>query len=363
VLDAQVTNPYTGEILPFKNIGDYTVSPGNFNNYPANYGLLNHLGKLNALPFITIEKDISNPWLVILNGGPGRSNLRLSFELDSILKYYNVLIHGYRGIDDKTFEGYDNLDYDSLKMFVANHRKVFGSKNICDDIDMITNVLNIDTISILAHSFGTIISEEFGTDYRNRVDTIFAFSPVDSRKPYPSAKKLHLIIDSISIQLGYNSDVILKKIEKLSKGVTSSSYFYMGIISSFYTKENISNFITEIYENKLSYKDLENRGERFVNQKWLFDFGLKFCNLVPIDDKSDDVCDRIAKGFKAIVDQYVIDKGCPEKASNIDELPVKFYIPEYELFYCEIVNAEFVKCGCGHADLWKQAPKYIIYNR
>jgi pimeloyl-ACP methyl ester carboxylesterase len=361
VLDAQITNPYTGELLPFKKIGEFSLSDGNFDNYPAQYGLINHMDRLNALPFIVIERDSINPWLLILNGGPGRSNLRLSFELDSILKHYNVLIPGYRGIDDKTFDGYNDLSPDTLQMFVNNHKKLFGSKNICEDIKLITSVLGIDSVSILAHSFGSIISFEYASLYHNNVDTIFAFSPVNARKPYPSSEKLKRIIDSVAFCIDINPKQIAEKLYKLSQGATSN-YFYMGIIASFYTREDIRNFLIELYNDKLDKEMLINRGERFVNQKWLFDFGLKFCFIEPLEYNEKDIYGRIANGFKDLVNKFVKDKNCSERHYNLDSLPICAFIPEYEFLYSEKDNQMNYKCKCGHADLWKQAPKLIFSN-
>lgn len=359
VLDAQVTSPYTKEILPFDEVGDYQLSHGNFSNYPAQYGLINHLGKLNALPFVLIQKDTLNPWLMILNGGPGRTNLRLSFELDSLLPRYNIFIPGYRGIDDKTFEGYENLSIDSLKQFITYHKKLFGSQNVCEDIHLICKQLNIDSLSILGHSFGTLISAEFTQMYPKMVDTIFAFSPVSYKKPYPSAEKMRVIIDKLSRQMGYNPGLVIKKLSDLTDN-TTSQLFYMGVISSFYTKKDIEYFIKEILADKLSVNILEKRGERFVSKEWLFDFGLKFCKVDSLYYPSSDVFSIISLGFKDCIDRYLVQKNCPVSDISFKNLPIHFFVPEYDFFFSEYLGQLKGSYKCGHADLWKKAPLLIL---
>lgn len=362
VSKGQVTNPYTGEILPFEKIGDFSLSEGNFNSYPVQYGLINHIGRLNALPFIVIEQDTLKPWMVILNGGPGRSNLRLSFELDSILRYYNVLIPGYRGIDDKIFDGFKKVSKDSLELFIANHKNLFGSENISSDIKQIAGHLNIKSLTLLGHSFGTLVSAEFATLYPSLVDTIFAFSPVSFTKPYPSAQKLRNIVDSLSIELGYSPDLIVSKLSKLNEHCQSAN-FYMGVISSFYTHSDIINFLHELEADQLSSKIIEQKGERFVQQEWLFDFGLKFCKIDSLANPVEDVYDEIAKGFITIISRYVTDDGCVEIDVDYDSLPVQVYLPKYDFFYYSADNTVYDTCNCAHADLWRKAPEIIFKNK
>jgi pimeloyl-ACP methyl ester carboxylesterase len=297
--------------------------------------------------------------MVILNGGPGRSNLRLSFELDSILKYYNVLLPGYRGIDDKIFDGFNKVSADSLKLFIANHKSLFGSGSISSDIKLIAEHLKIESLTLLGHSFGTLVSAEFATIYPSLVDTIFAFSPESFNKPYPSAKKLRGIVDSMSIKLGYSPNAITTKLSALGEGSQSES-FYMGVISSFYTRNDIINFLTELNTNKLSKKTIEEKGKRFMQQEWLFDFGLKFCKIDSITSPINDIYDEIAKGFRIIISRYVTDEGCTEIDVDYDNLPVQVYIPKFDFFYYSSDSAVYDACMCAHADLWRKAPGIIL---
>ncbi len=357
---AQIRDPKSEEILPLTKPGELITKAGNFLNYSATYGLIYHENNPYTLPFITIVRNATQPWLVVLNGGPGRSNLRLSFPIDSLLNNYNIILPGYRGSDDRAIERAAMLSADSLQLFINKHKSVYNTNRIADDVALVINNYLHKPVSILSHSYGTMVAASFYKHYPNLVDTIFAFSPVNPHHPVPDPKKLRSSINYVADSLNISAQQIEDSL-KLWLRLPNRKSLMLGLLASSYALSDLSMFCQGVFEQPDIRHNTAQKGQAFMQDTRLIDFALKFCNIsVPASQNKNDIYKQISEIFFDHVTTYLTDNNCPEVSTFQADWPVRFFVPTYELFYAvEFPNTVKVSCNCGHAGLWRKAPSLL----
>lgn len=356
---SQIKNTRTNQLLPFKEKGDFVVNSGNFNHYPAGYGFIYHRAGKYALPFLTFRRDTTNPWMVILNGGPGRSNLRLSFEIDSLLNHYNILLPGYRGIDDRVIANVAEYADDSILHFVENHQQEFNTTHVANDLALIAGSLELKKLTILAHSYGTIVAKTLYNHHPAIIDTIFAFSPVSYKSPIPNPVKVQKIItfvaDSLRVPQSIFTDTIQNWLHSPHK-----AELIMGMVSAMYNISDILTFFNALSNQNILRSDIIERGKRFKKKVWLIDFALKFCDVKAPANQYTDIYKSVAQVFYSQISQYSVNTGCMPAREIATYCPVQFFIPEFEIFYTmKCADSSVIECPCSHADLWRQAPQWL----
>jgi hypothetical protein len=146
----QIINPWTNTQVKISN-NCKIVDNGIFQGLNAKYGVYAHKGhghRYKALPFLFLPSEKKDaPNLIILNGGPGVSNLRAPEGVDSLLNYFNILIPGYRGVDDCLIDSYEELDKKQNSHTISL---------ISKDISNIAAALKFESVYVAAHSFGSI---------------------------------------------------------------------------------------------------------------------------------------------------------------------------------------------------------------
>ncbi len=176
-LSGQVINPWTNSQISMSSSCNITKS-GIFEGYIADYGVYAHKGlsdKYKALPFLFMPSEkVNAPVLLILNGGPGASNLVLPAGIDFLLEYFNILLPGYRGVDD-----YCSYNYE--KYGNVQELKICDIDLIAEDISNIVNFLKCDSVYIAAHSFGVVYASKYMQKKDNVKKTSIFFSPITTQ--------------------------------------------------------------------------------------------------------------------------------------------------------------------------------------
>ncbi len=358
---AQMRNPYNEEILPFSKDLKLIQEPGNFNQHKAMYGFVNHTKGKYALPFLTFCPDTSNSWLVILNGGPGRSNIRFSFDIDSLLQHFNILLPGYRGVDDRALENVTDEDAATIHDFIQNNQTKYATEKIAADIGFITDELQLSALTIVAHSYGTLVASELYKAKPQSIDTILAFSPVDPCKPMPDPEKIRYFVFSML-------DSVQQKIEPLEDTLAAwlaselSDELAMGFVASMYSKTDFKNLLEGMLNGDTSRSDVIEKNDKYLKKRNLIDFALKINRIEEPESIKKSVYSQITHIFYEKIQQYLEVENKNLKVSTISaDLPANFFIPKYEFFYTHSYTSQHTQnCTCGHADLWERAPKFIL---
>jgi hypothetical protein len=356
---SQIRNPFSDEILPLEDIGDFITVDGNFENYEATYGYIKHFSaSYAALPFVIISQDSSLPFLFILNGGPGRSNLRLAFPVDSILKNYQICLPGYRGIDDGVIKRTMKLTNEEKLKFVKNHHTFLGSKSICEDFMLIANALKCDSVTIAAHSYGSILACELAKRFPQVVDSAIVFAPVDYNNPTISKIAIFELLNRASVAQFIDYNTFNDRMMELFHLSSDKLNFVFGIISYLYTFEGAMKLVREVNTKILDEPILVTAGKMFVKDEWLIDYGLKFYKIPLGNAKPKDLPEVISWYFTSGTQKYTIEKQDNSCLIN-NTLPIHFFLPRYELFHHFEIPAKTDTLDFGHADLWENAHVFL----
>ena len=356
---AQIRNPFTEEILPIGKDNLLVQEPGNFNRLNAHYGFIHHRNGKYALPFLTFERDPHKPWLIILNGGPGRSNIRLSFEIDPLLDSYNILLPGYRGMDDRALEVLDKSNDKEILTFVEQNRDDFSTDKVASDLALIAESLQISRALLVAHSYGAIVANVLHDQNPLLIDTIMAFSAVDPSRPMPDPERLHQILNESFVSKGINTTAFEDTLSQWLKQEASDNLI-LGFVASLYNEKDLQAFLKGVLSGDICRNDVAERGHKYMKKLYLIDFALKIQSIKAPEFDKPDIYERITLLFYEKLVRFIK----PNNTNYLDDFssddPVKLYIPHYEFFYTSTHrNTETLNCKCGHADLWSKVPQFI----
>jgi pimeloyl-ACP methyl ester carboxylesterase len=363
---AQKRHPVTHQLVPIQNTGDYLLEDGTLFGYQAKFGIINHSKGTYGLRFVMFESLESNPWLVILNGGPGRTNIRLPFEIDSILSKYNLLLPGYRGVDDGAYENLSGRSDSTIEAFIRKNRTTYSTQKLVDDVMLICEMIHIDSFYIAAHSYGTIVGRTLYEANKENVTGLFEFSPVMESAPIPNPESLEFITqhvaDSLNVSLTAIEDTL-----NLWMQAPQKRDLAMGLIASFYVYNDAVTFFLDVLSGKLTRANVSKKGREFLQFSWLMDYGMKFNRMPDIDLTGCDIYTKISHLFYLQVSKYLPSDAPVVEHRFVSEgyMPCAVsFIPKYEIFHtCSGKQIYNVLCECGHADLWKMAPYYIFEYR
>lgn len=176
--------------------GEHVLKPGKFASHEADFGIIlvpenrnKPDSKTIDLAFIRIHalEDRSSEPIFLLNGGPGKSNIR--GILSSIFfKHNDLVIVGYRGIDssvklkcpevDKAFVTENPLSPSSIARirkiirnsydrYIKNGVDINGYtvSETVDDIDAVRKALGYERINLFSSSYGTILAYVYCLKY------------------------------------------------------------------------------------------------------------------------------------------------------------------------------------------------------
>jgi len=177
-------------------IGEHVLKLGEFANYKADFGIIlvpenrnNPDSKTIELAFIRIHalEDRSSEPLFLLNGGPGKSNIR-GILPSVFFKHNDLVIVGYRGIDssvklkcpevDKAFVTENPLSPPSImriRKIIRNSYDWYVKDGVdingytvsetVDDIEAVRKALGNDSINLFSSSYGTILAYVYCLKY------------------------------------------------------------------------------------------------------------------------------------------------------------------------------------------------------
>jgi pimeloyl-ACP methyl ester carboxylesterase len=170
-------------------IGEHVLKPGTFANYAADFGIIlvpenrnNPDSKTIHLAFIRIHslEDHTAEPIFLLNGGPGKTNIR--GVLPSVFfKHNDLVIVGYRGIDSsvklscpevstaltgnnplssKSIVRVRKIIRESYNRFIKEGIDINGYTvlEVVDDIEAVRRALGYGSINLFSSSYGTILA-------------------------------------------------------------------------------------------------------------------------------------------------------------------------------------------------------------
>ena len=361
-LYSQVRNATDNLLVPLNQKGDILFKDGTFRFYKAKYGLILHYKSAKfALPFIVISQDTTKPWLLVLNGGPGKSNLRLSFDIDSILNDFQVLIPGYRGVDDNFLNSALQFNDVDCKRFVVEHKSDFGTATIAQDIGLILNKLKIDSVYIVAHSYGGMVASELYKSNKTKIVSAYLFSPVLISNPIIDNNKIYSLLKYVSNTLKVDEKLVCHKLYQVYDSINKSNLFALGVVSQLYKMQDAKQMIVDLLNNKLNTSEVIKRGEVVFNEKTLLDFALKFgCNAHIIHIQADSYKVNFSKIFKDYIYKY---------STSIDTLSVEYpedsifqyFIPRFDIYKTFDIKGKNSKVydNYAHSDIWINGSKIL----
>jgi len=346
----QIINPWTDTQIKLSGKCKI-VDNGIFQGLNAKYGVYAHKGlghKYKALPFLFLPSEKKDaPNLIILNGGPGVSNLKAPEGIDSLLNYFNILIPGYRGVDDCLKDNYDELDKQQNSCSISL---------ISKDISNIVAALKFDSVYVAAHSFGSIYAcsyllEQDGVDKKS----IF-ISPIMTQDIATVLSKMEQMVEKYFSNYNNGSgkyNNVLTEIENSSNPEQLSMALII-CLSEFQNSYKIDSIleskgsIIELLQNTYcSYKytvnqtDKQNKLSSYFN----FDDTTGFYNLGSLGK---------------LLLKYFINETQPNTSLFC---PFKYYTPDTTISayydYSVSFNDKVVN-NTGHSDIWSKAWRYII---
>ncbi len=312
IVSAQVYHYETGKVISSNEPGVFNFKEGVFNSYPAEYYVLlakeNNLNKrsrLISIPVIRIKSistdSLSYP-IFILYGGPGESNLKSDLIIDRLLSHHDIVLVGYRGVDGEIKLDCpcikETLLSDSLRLnssenyFTRALDTCFSdlrSKNIdingysinevVNDINLVREEFEYDSISFIAFSFGTIIAQQYAHSYEEHTKNMVLLGarPLDN-----------MVIDG---------DVLNEQLYKFHK-------YYSGTIEKKAPNEK-ELFLTDMYQEILNINDTFNL-QRFL----IFSFSQLYTLnkiedfLVASKNATNDDYDRLFSYYNEFYSNY-----------------------------------------------------------
>jgi proline iminopeptidase len=100
--------------------------------------------------------------LLIVHGGPGMNHSYFLPHLEKLAKKFRIVFYDQRASGKSVIPSTDSL---SLKFFV-------------DDIEAIRQMLGVEKINILGHSWGVILAVNYGISYPDKVKSMILCNPV-----------------------------------------------------------------------------------------------------------------------------------------------------------------------------------------
>jgi len=347
----QIINPWTNTQIKLSDnckIVDNCI----FQGLNAKYGVYAHKGyghKYKALPFLLLPSEKTDaPNLIILNGGPGVSNLKAPEGVDSLLNYFNILIPGYRGVDDCLEDSYDELD---------KQQNSYSISLISKDISNIVAALKFDSVYVAAHSFGSIYACGYllTQDGVNK-KSIFV-SPIMTQDIATVLNRMEQMVEKYFSNYHNGSEkynTVLDGIENSSNPEQLSMALVI-FLSEFHNGYKIDSIlesrgaIVELLQNTYSsYKYAVNSIDKQNQLSSYFNFN---------DTTGFNNLGRLGK----LLLKYFINETQPDTSLFS---PFKYYTPDATISayydYSVSFNDKVVN-NTGHSDIWSKAWKYIIY--
>ena len=151
--------------------------------------------RLIALPYLRILAQTKNPAepLFALNGGPGQSNMRFSYQVSWFIADRDIVLVGYRGIDGTVQLSCPEVDVllkrggallgtaaiadmsEAYRQCATRHTKAgvdlsgYTVLEVVDDLDAVRQALGYDRIDLNSISYGTRLALIYGWRYPERV--------------------------------------------------------------------------------------------------------------------------------------------------------------------------------------------------
>ncbi len=351
----QIINPWTSTQVKISDDNYKIVDNGIFQGLNAKYGVYAHKGhghRYKALPFLFLlseKKDAPN--LIILNGGPGVSNLKAPEGVDSLLNYFNILIPGYRGVDDCLEDNYDELD---------KQKNSYNISLISKDISNIVAALKFDSVYVAAHSFGSIYACNYLLIEDGVSKKSIFVSPIMTQNIATVLSKMEHMAEKYFSNYCNGSekyDNVLTEIENSSEPeqLSMALVIFLSEFQNCYKIDSIlesKGSIIELLQNTyISYKHAINSTDKQYKLSGYFNFN---------DTTGFNDLGRLGK----LLLNYFVNEAKPNTSSFS---PFKYCTPDtiisafYDYSVC--INDQIVK-NSGHSDIWSKAWRYIIdfYN-
>ena len=189
------------------------------------------LKKINGTDlFVSIQGQ--GDVLVVLHGGPGLNHSYFKPHLDGLHKKFNVVYYDQRACGQSAAPDADSI---SLEFFI-------------NDIEALRKELEVHKISILAHSWASILAVNYALKYPDRINKLILSNPAPLSKAYE--KEMSVFIqehtssaDSLNrASIISNKDFTLKNFEKL---------FKISFRASAYNPDNMERLQLNLPENFL----------------------------------------------------------------------------------------------------------------
>lgn len=340
--ECQSVSPWTGKVLN-PAAGMVQMADGVFEGLPAKCGTLDN-GRPEphvCLPFVLVpcSSHSGAPTLIIFNGGPGDTNLRLSRDFQKLACHFHILLPGYRGVDDRTA-------LFPVKTPHADHRQVG------DDAARIVAALDIDTLVVAAHSFGTIYAREMllsDTVSKHRISLFF--SPLLTNDISVVVAGMEQMINNY---FACSDDFPL--LDRLCGEVAASgspSRAAMGLVTMLGSQSNYAALRGKLGADNANL-GLEAAFDAFAASVDLTDNQAKLNSFFGSSLQDADSLSPIAA---ALADYFSFVSGVPSSGSTIFFKPDRCFAGEFD--FLRPAQAEILP-GCGHSDVWMRAASVVL---
>lgn len=238
---------------------------------------------------------MQNTPIFLLNGGPGRTNFDKHLLIDKLMKNYDFIVLGYRGVDgevvldcNKAHNKHLTPDFqpsveDCMAELEARNidLEAYSISQIVEDIELSRQKLNYPKISFLAFSFGTLIAQEYAKKYPEKVDKQLYIAPRPVNKlqidPQLLNKKLCAIYksyanDTLHLKDNEILDTLQKAILKLKNTHRiHTNNFFLYVFSQLYSTPTITIFFDILRKaddknNQLFKESYSNFSENFYKK-------------------------------------------------------------------------------------------------
>lgn len=109
----------------------------------------------------------SGPPIVVIHGGPGLDHGSLAADLTTLAKTHTLVYYDQRG------GGRSALPEDTSLLSISDHVR---------DLETLRIALGLETMTLLAHSFGPAIAALYAVEHPDRVERMIFLGPIPPRK-------------------------------------------------------------------------------------------------------------------------------------------------------------------------------------
>lgn len=163
--------------------------------------------------------------LIMVHGGPGLDHSYLQPHFDGLLDHHRLIYFDQRGAGRSSAD----LDEESMTFY-----------NMVADIDAIRKELGYETVSVLGHSFGTLLAMQFALDYPDRVNKLILVNPVGGSTEYMDGYQQILEVRATDEDQQERKEILESDAMKENKPEAYQRLFYNTFKAHFYDRSKLN---------------------------------------------------------------------------------------------------------------------------